>query len=114
MKIMTEKEISNVSKFPSLMENDVMCERFDDFDIWTNVPKRICYHSPDGFEWGYGGSGPSDFALNILSIYVGGEKALKLHQQFKQDFVAKLPKQGGTIKKEDILKWIDETNENQN
>ena len=27
---------------------------------------HIDYHSPDGFEWGYGGSGPADLALAIL------------------------------------------------
>jgi|WetSurMetagenome_2_1015567.scaffolds.fasta_scaffold199575_2 hypothetical protein len=26
-------------------------------------------HSPDGFQWGYGGSGPADLALSILSDY---------------------------------------------
>jgi hypothetical protein len=31
----------------------------------TNVPWRAICHSPDGFAWGYGGSGPTDFALNL-------------------------------------------------
>ncbi|GMO52302.1 MAG: hypothetical protein Pg6C_17820 [Treponemataceae bacterium] len=31
----------------------------------TNVPRRIIWHSSDGFEWGYGRSGQaSGFALN--------------------------------------------------
>jgi hypothetical protein len=57
-------------------------------------------HSPSGFGWGYGGSGPADLALAILIDYLG-EKPTKsdlingrslawsLHQQFKHDFVAK-------------------------
>ena len=41
-------------------------------------------HSPTGFEWGYGGSGPAQLALAIL-VDVFGDKtlAVKLHQTFK-------------------------------
>lgn len=28
-------------------------------------------HSPDGFEWGYGGSGPAQLALAILADFLG-------------------------------------------
>jgi hypothetical protein len=88
---------------------DIVCGRDAD-GIHTNVPRRITYHSPDGFEWGYGGSGPSDFALNILSIFIGEEAARAggLYQSFKFNFVAVLPHEGGTIKREDILNWIEE------
>jgi len=78
--------------------DDVVCRRDED-GIYTNVPRRITHHSPDGFEWGYGGSGPADFALNILSIFIG-EKAAResgLYQDFKWQFVAALPEAGGTI-----------------
>ena len=34
--------------------------------IQTNVPWTVIRHSPDGFNWGYNGSGPADLALNIL------------------------------------------------
>jgi len=85
---------------------DIICSR-DEEGIHTNVPRRIVHHSPDGFEWGYGGSGPADFALNILSIFVGQEKAEQYHQAFKSEFVETLPKKGGTIKRDDILKWVE-------
>jgi len=84
---------------------DIVCSRDAD-GIHTNVPRRIINHSPDGYEWGYGGSGPADFALNILSIFMGQDEAWKYHQDFKWDFIAKLPYEGGTIKREDILAWI--------
>lgn len=32
---------------------------------------RLVRHSPDGFAWGYGGSGPSDLALNMLIDALG-------------------------------------------
>jgi len=86
---------------------DIVCSR-DENGIHTNVPCRITYHSPTGFEWGYGGSGPADFALNILSIFVGQEVAERYHQDFKKEFVVMLPKEGGIIFKEAILNWIKE------
>jgi hypothetical protein len=85
---------------------DVVLERNRKGKPITNVPRRIIYHSPDGYEWGYGGSGPSDLALNILSLYVGGHKAWQLHQAFKWAFLAKMPIIGGTIKHEAILNWL--------
>jgi len=99
-------EFMKVSKIENWNE-DIVCTR-DDSGIHTNVPCRITNHSPDGFEWGYGGSGPADFALNILSIFLGQEEAWKYHQDFKWEFIASMPHEGGTIKCEDILKWIKE------
>jgi hypothetical protein len=86
---------------------DVVCSRVGE-GIQTNVPCRIAYHSPDGFEWGYGGSGPADFALNILSIFAGQEFAERHHQDFKWKFIAPMPYEGGKIKREDIVSWIKE------
>lgn len=86
---------------------DVVCSR-DENGITTNVPRRITRHSPDGFEWGYMGSGPADFAFNILSCYIGEQEAKSggLYQAFKREFVAKLPHEGGTIKRDDVFKWL--------
>lgn len=86
---------------------DVVCSR-DGNGIKTNVPRRIIRHSPDGFEWGYMGSGPSDFALNILSVYIGQKEAQGggLYQSFKLEFVAKLPTEGGTIKQKNVFRWL--------
>lgn len=55
------------------------------FDLWN--------HSPTGFEWGYGGSGPAQLALAILAHHLGDdERAVRLHQQFKHQVVARLPR----------------------
>jgi hypothetical protein len=49
-------------------------------------------HSPTGFEWGYGGSGPAQLALAIVSDHVGDDSvATELYQQFKWAVVANLP-----------------------
>lgn len=49
-------------------------------------------HSPSGFEWGYGGSGPAQLALAILADCLGDDEAAqRLYQDFKWEVVAKLP-----------------------
>jgi len=69
--------------------------------------RHIPFHSPDGFAWGYQGSGPADLALTILVDYcrerpprtgwLAGEKfsrwpvdsrAFTHHQYFKREVVA--------------------------
>lgn len=68
--------------------------------------KHVCRHSPDGFEWGYGGSGPADLALSILTEAVGPKLAEKHYQEFKWVFVASLSFEGWTLKEEPIKAWI--------
>lgn len=55
---------------------------------------KLRNHSPDGFEWGYGGSGPSQLALAICLKLLDQEDALRIYQQFKFKVVAGLPKDG--------------------
>jgi hypothetical protein len=71
----------------------------------TNVPHRIVRHSPTGFAWGYSGSGPADLALNALSCVIGQEAAEPLYQDFKEIFIAALPKEGGCISVHAIKNW---------
>ena len=40
-------------------------------------------HSPDGFSWGYGGSGPSQLALAMLAAVADEGQALREYQNFK-------------------------------
>lgn len=47
-------------------------------------------HSPDGFNWGYGGSGPSQLALAVLLEVTGNTMmCFYYYQKFKWDFIAK-------------------------
>ena len=60
-------------------------------------------HSPTGFDWGYGGSGPAQLALALLADHLGNdEEAMSLYQAFKFAVVAKLPKRGWTLTTEQI------------
>jgi len=64
-------------------------------------------HSPDGFEWGYQGSGPAQLALALLCDVTGdNEVAQSLYQRFKFHFVAGLPKEGWAVSHELIEAWI--------
>ena len=55
-------------------------------------------HSPNGFEWGYCGSGPAQLALAILADHlVNDEQALDFYQRFKWTMIAELPKRGWTL-----------------
>lgn len=60
-------------------------------------------HSPDGFEWSYAGSGPSQLALAILAHHfreagdgqeLADAKAVALYHDFKLKLVVTLPKAG--------------------
>jgi len=48
-------------------------------------------HSPDGFAWGYGGSGPAQLALAICLDQLPTDKALACYQAFKWKYIAMLP-----------------------
>lgn len=63
---------------------------FKDGEVLSPIPSQKLYnHSPDGFNWGYGGSGPAQLALALLYDVTGdAQLSLGLYQQFKWDWVA--------------------------
>lgn len=52
---------------------------------------KVRKHSPDGFAWGYGGSGPAQLALAILLTRTDERTASSLYQDFKFEHVASWP-----------------------
>lgn len=51
-------------------------------------------HSPTGFCWGYGGSGPAQLALALLADALhNNARAERLHQYFKWRRIATLPRE---------------------
>lgn len=73
--------------------------------ISTNVIRKYVVHSPTGFEWGYGGSGPADLAFNILAMFIPDYWAWVYHQDFKWEFIAQMPKEGDVISMWKIIFW---------
>lgn len=74
----------------------------------TNISWVLGDWNPEaGFEWGYLGQGPRDFARNILMHFSMDEEFCFEHEiEFLEKFVSQLPREGGRIKKQQILKFI--------
>jgi hypothetical protein len=62
-------------------------------------------HSPSGPEWGYGGSGPAQLALAILSDAIGERAALLHYQEFKFAVICGLPHEIWELRRDDVLAW---------
>jgi len=64
-------------------------------------------HSPTGLSWGYGGSGSAQCALAILADFLknNDELAVRLHQDFKQRFVARFGDEW-KLTGRSIRKWL--------
>ena len=78
-------------------------------DEWLD-PKpsqKVRNHSPDGFNWGYGGSGPAQLALAILLEFTDRETAVELYQDFKFNVIAGLPQMDFEIEI-NVEGWIKE------
>ncbi len=85
---------------------------------WTSkiLPQRLDLvpHSPTGFEWGYGGSGPAQLAIAILADAFeglfgkdeGDELALLHYQEFKWKLITKLAHEGWTYPLEELEKFM--------
>lgn len=68
--------------------------------------QQLFNHSPDGFNWGYGGSGPAQLALALLLDSTGDPGvALTQHQNFKRCFVADWGDEW-EITQNEIIAWL--------
>lgn len=106
-------------------EHGIIMRRGEDDTVITNVPHVAVHHSPDGYEFAFGGSGPSDLAMNIVAeifrvegwnggeqvaCYRGSvsERVWALHQPFKWEFIATAPRAGTVIPYETARNWLRE------
>lgn len=75
------------------------------------LPPRtdLANHSPDGFNWGYGGSGPAQLALALCADALQDDaRARGIYQRFKFMVVAKWPQgKPWTMTAKDVLAHID-------
>ena len=60
----------------------------DNIEIFPDEGQYVVSHSPDGFNWGYDGSGPAQLALSIL-LAVGCPRgqAFEYYEDFKREVV---------------------------
>lgn len=68
--------------------------------------QRVCNHSPDGFAWGYGGSGPAQLSLAMLMRYTSEDEAVTLYQRFKWSNIANLPQDDFCLPEKGVLDWL--------
>lgn len=104
----------------------IVLRRDPDGVVVTNVPQIVIWHSPTGFEWGYEGSGPADLAANIVEVVLNRlgyrgrrveafkgtdcwDLTAQLHQDFKREFVANVPrKEGGVLDFTSVVGWVEQ------
>lgn len=64
-------------------------------------------HSPTGFAWGYGGSGPSQLALALLLQVTDVRTAIEHYQAFKFAKIARMPiDKGWEMTPDDVKAWL--------
>lgn len=97
-----------------------------DSGVYTNMPTHHRHHSPTGYAYGYGGSGPADLALNVLQYALirkghdGGltdplwdgscvfQLAWNLHQRFKWDVIATARGERFNLSLANVYQWLAE------
>lgn len=97
-------------KYKGMRDEDIcVVHVYNNADVYS-LPTALNTrnHSPAGFEWGYGGSGPSQLALAILIDLIGEAGALSLYQDFKFHFIANLPHYEWEINESEIREWLSE------
>jgi len=114
--------LASVERHADALIEGLTCWRAPDGTARSSIPQRHVHYAPTGFDWGFGGSGPADLALNVLALFLPfavettgvtlrdgssvSEAAWVLHQAFKYDLIATLPRAGGHISAETIQGWI--------
>jgi hypothetical protein len=71
---------------------------------------ELSNHSPDGFAWGYNGSGPAQTALGLLfDVTKNVDVSLEYYQVFKWEKIASIPQDGTWVLSEtEIRNWLTE------
>src|SRR5215217_8434842 len=114
--------LARVERSADALIAGVSCWRAPDGTAISSIPHRHVHYAPTGFDWGFGGSGPADLALDVLALFLPlapeatsvalrdgssvSEAAWALHQEFKYDLIATLPRSGGDISVQTIRAWI--------
>jgi hypothetical protein len=72
-------------------------------------PKREARHSPDGFQWGYAGSGPAELARAILVALHPDNPAVRhpaCYQAFKVDVIARIAGDTLWLTGDQVATWL--------
>lgn len=69
---------------------EVRVEYLEGRSVALNPRHDLYNHSPDGFEWGYSGSGPAQLALAMAAMVVPSSMAIRYHQDVKNELIIPL------------------------
>ena len=69
--------------------------------------QSIRNHSPDGFNYGYAGSGPAQLSLAIC-LKIWGRIGKEFYQKFKDEFIARLDGEARNITQTWDVTWYDQ------
>lgn len=82
-------------------------DREDAHELKPEASQKLRNHSPDGFAWGYGGSGPSQLALAILLDVFNEKIAQRHYQDFKFEIIASFDKDSDfVLPLVKVLEWM--------
>lgn len=89
------------------LKSGVIVSREDDHGKVSGLPMRhdLRRHS-HGFEWGYGGSGPAQLALAILTDSIGEADAITCYQKFKFEVVCRFEADQWAISRDEVISWF--------
>lgn len=82
------------------------CVSKDGKPFLPQASQAVWNHSPDGFNWGYQGSGPAQLALALLMEVCSNELASILHQAFKRSVVARFAAESWDWSTEETIEWV--------
>jgi hypothetical protein len=84
--------------------------------VWVEIPGEgptplaprndLRNHSPDGFEWGYGGSGPAQLALAICTHAAGDRVGQGVYHDFKFAVIARITADVWSMTRQEVLDTI--------
>lgn len=80
---------------------------FKRIPLGVNPSLKHVNHSPNGFEWGYGGSGPAQLAFALLLDTTNPMTAQHYYQIFKVEIISNMPDQW-ELNQYQILHWLRE------
>ncbi len=88
----------------------VTCEYGDGTVELLDPRLDLANHSPTGFEWGYGGSGPTQLALAIVAHVAGDGHDMRnyLVSEFKVRFVQRIPRDAPSwvLSAKTVWEWV--------
>jgi hypothetical protein len=95
-------------------EAAVIDEGGNEFIEKLNTCNDIRNHSPDGFEWGYGGSGPAQLALALCVDALRREgkpwpvqRAQRIYQHLKADVIASHHEEQWRLSWYDVTQYVE-------